>query len=74
MNWKGISENSRQKIDSLVNAFDEFINNNHMDGAAEDQRILKEWQLFHKLIQQAPADTDSHYKHVNELRNTLLKE
>jgi hypothetical protein len=35
---------------------------------------MKEWKIFKALIEQSPADTDGHNKHVVGLRNTLLKE
>jgi competence protein ComGF len=74
MNWQGVSETSKQKIDSLIASFSDFIETNHKNANPSDQRIIKEWSIFKKLIEQDPTETDSHTKHVNELRNVLLRE
>ena len=35
---------------------------------------MNQWNTFKEIIQKAPTDTQGHNKHVNQLRNALLKE
>ena len=74
MKWQGVKETSKEKIESLVNAFNTFILENHKGSEAEDERVRKEWQAFKQVIADNPANTDSHNKYVLALRNALLKE
>jgi hypothetical protein len=40
MNWEGVAESSQNKIESLVNAFDKFIETHHKGSSApQDRRI-----------------------------------
>jgi hypothetical protein len=41
MNWIGIQESSREKVESLLNAFNVFIAENHKGTDPEDERVKK---------------------------------
>jgi hypothetical protein len=74
MSWTDIKEDNRQKIESLLSAFDQFVTANHKGVDPQDRRIVSEWTTFKEIIDKSPGDTQSHNKHVSALRNKLLKE
>jgi hypothetical protein len=69
-----VQESSREKVESLVNAFNVFILENHKGNDPEDERIKREWEKFKGVIEENPANTDEHNRYVLALRNALLKE
>ena len=74
INWEAIAPSNREKLESLLNAFETFVSQNHPGPEPQDRRIVSEWDNLKQLIKQAPTDTQAHNKHINALRSAMLKE
>lgn len=73
MNWEDVNETSKEKVESLVASFNEFIYKHHEGEDPTDKNIREEWEKFKLVIEKKPADTQMHNKYVLALRNELLK-
>ena len=69
-----MSELSRQKIESLLCAFHDFVQTSHSSADPQDVRVKQEWLALKAVMEKSPGEPEGHKKYVIELRDKLLKE
>ena len=67
MDWTSTTSLPNTKIQTYLNAFNDFIISNHGGRGEEDQSIKNEWLLLKKMIEKNPNNMRGIEEHIGRI-------